>query len=64
MPKLKTKKALVKKIKVTKGGKVTRRHTGQNHYNSKENGKEGRAKKGDVRLFRSDEKNILKALVN
>ncbi len=64
MPKMKTKKALVKKIKVTKGGKVTRRHTGQNHYNSKENGKAGRAKKGDIRLNRSDEKNILKALVN
>ncbi len=62
MPKLKSKKALVKRIKLTKGGKVTRRKTGQNHYNSKETGKEGRAKRGDVRLFRADEKNVLKAL--
>lgn len=62
MPKLKTKKALVKKFKVTKNGKVTRRKTGQNHYNSKETGAEGRAKKGDVRLFKADEKNILKAM--
>jgi ribosomal protein L35 len=64
MPKLKSHKALVKRIKVTKNKKVTRRKTGQNHYNSKENGQEGRAKKGDVRLFRADEKNVLKALVN
>ena len=62
MPKLKTKKALVKKIKITKRKKVTRRHTGQNHYNSKDTGAEGRAKKGDVRLFKADEKNILKAM--
>lgn len=64
MPKLKTKKALAKKIKVTKGKKVTRRKTGQNHFNSKETGKKGRIKKSDVRLFRGDEKNVLKALVN
>jgi ribosomal protein L35 len=62
MPKLKTKKALSKKIKVTKGKKVLRRKTGQNHYNSKETGKKGREKRGDMRLFRADEKNILKAI--
>lgn len=62
MPKLKTKKALVKKIKVTKNKKVLRRSTGQNHYNSKETGKVGRDKKSDLRLFRADEKNVLKAL--
>ena len=63
MPKLKTKKALVKKIKLTKKNKVLRRKTGQNHYNSKETGKEGREKKGMVRLFKADEKNVLKRLV-
>lgn len=62
MPKLKTKKALVKKIKVTKGKKVLRRKTGQNHYNSKETGKKGREKKKDLQLFRGDEKNVLKAI--
>lgn len=62
MPKLKTKKSLVKKIKITKKGKVLRRATGQNHYNSKETGQEGRAKKSDVRLFRADEKNVLKRI--
>lgn len=62
MPKLKTKKALIKRIKVTKSRKVLRRKTGQNHFNSKETGKQGREKKGTLRLFKADEKNILNAL--
>jgi ribosomal protein L35 len=62
MPKLKTKKALVKKIKLTKKKKIMRRKTGQNHYNSKETGKVGRGKKKDLRLFKTDEKNFLKAM--
>lgn len=62
MPKLKTKKALVKKIRVSKNKKVIRRATGQNHFNSKETGKVGRAKKRDLRLFKTDEKNVLKGL--
>ncbi len=64
MPKLKTNKALSKKIKITKNKKVLRRKTGQNHYNSKENGQQGRAKKSDLRLSKPDEKNILKALIH
>lgn len=64
MPKQKTRKALVKKIKVSKSGKVTRRASGQNHFNSKDTGKETRAKRKDKRLFKTDEKNVLKALVN
>lgn len=62
MPKLKTKKSLVKKIRVTKKKKVMRRKCGQNHYNSKETGQTGREKKKDLRLFRADEQNVLKAL--
>jgi ribosomal protein L35 len=62
MPKLKTKKCLVKRVKVTKCKKVLRRTTGQNHYNSKETGAVGRQKKGDLRLFKADEANVLKAL--
>jgi ribosomal protein L35 len=62
MPKLKTPKALIKRIKITKKKKVLRRATSQNHYNSKESGKEGRRKKSDVRLFKTDEKNVLKGL--
>lgn len=62
MPKMKTKKSVVKKVKITKNGKVIRRATGQNHYNSKETGAEGRAKKKDQRMFSADEKNIVAAL--
>jgi ribosomal protein L35 len=64
MPKQKTRKALIKKIKITKKRKVLRRSTNQNHYNSKDTGSEGRKKRKDVRLFRSDEKNFLKAIFN
>lgn len=62
MPKLKTPKSVVKKVKLTKKKKVLKRHCGQNHFNSKETGKTGRMKKRDNRLFRTDEKNVLKAL--
>lgn len=62
MPKLKTKKSVVKKFQITKNKKVLRRQTGQNHFNSKETGAEGRRKKRDVRLFKADEQNVLKAL--
>lgn len=62
MPKIKTKKALVKKVKITKKKKVFRRFTNQNHFNSKDTGKTGRNKRKDRRLFKADEKNVLKAL--
>lgn len=63
MPKRKSNKALTKKIKVSKNGKVKRRSTGQNHFNAKESGNKTRAKRSDKRLFKTDEKNIKKALV-
>ncbi|MDP1619782.1 MAG: 50S ribosomal protein L35 [Candidatus Moranbacteria bacterium] len=62
MPKLKTRKAAAKRVKVTGTGKVTKRKAGQNHYNRKETGREGMEKKGDVRLFKADEQNMLRAL--
>lgn len=64
MPKLKTKKSLIKKVKVTKNGKVLARHSGQNHYNTRETGNFKRKKRRDKRLFKTDEKNILKGLPN
>lgn len=62
MPKIKTKKSVSKKVKITKNGKVIRRSTGQNHGNAKEAGAITRAKKKDKRMFRTDEKNIVAAL--
>lgn len=64
MPKLKTKKSLIKKVKVTKNGKVLVRHSGQNHYNTRETGNFKRKKRRSKRLFKTDEKNILKGLPN
>lgn len=64
MPKIKTHKALVKKVKKTKSGKIFRRSTGQNHFNAKENGDKTRSKRNDKRLAPGDEKNVQKALVN
>ena len=64
MPKLKTRKSVSKKIKITKNKKVMRRSTGQNHYNSKDSGEETRSKKKDQRLFSSDEKNVIKTMPN
>lgn len=36
---MKTRKALVKRFKVTKNGKILRKASGQNHYRSKKSGK-------------------------
>ncbi len=60
MPKLKTRKAVAKKVKVTGTGKLKRRSTGQNHYNSRNTGDETRAKRKDQSIFKTEEKNIWK----
>ena len=45
---LKTNKALAKRIRITKTGKVIKRKAGQDHFNSRENGKTRRNKRRDV----------------
>ena len=42
---MKTNKSFTKRLKVSKNGKITSRQTGQNHFNAKESGREGIAKK-------------------
>lgn len=42
---IKTNKSFLKRIKVTKNGKLLTRRTGQNHFNSKENSAQRGAKK-------------------
>ncbi len=48
MQKLKTHKATAKRYRVTKTGKIEKRTSGQNHFNSRENGNTGRNKKSDM----------------
>ena len=62
MPKMKTRKAVVKKVRLTKRRKAMRRYTNQNHFNAKDSGKQGRAKRRDRRLTKTDEKNVLRAM--
>ena len=45
---MKTNKAIAKRFKVTKNGKIIKRTAGQAHFNSRESGKVGRNKKSDV----------------
>ena len=47
MPKQKTHKAISKRFKITKKGKVIKKATGQGHFNSRESGKTGRNKRRD-----------------
>ena len=62
MPKLKTRKSLIKKIKVTGSGKLKTRATGQNHYNSRDTGSQTRAKRMNNNIYAAVAKNIKKAL--
>lgn len=48
--KQKTHKALAKRFKVTKNGKVLKRKAGQDHFNSRESGKTKRNKRSDVKM--------------
>jgi large subunit ribosomal protein L35 len=59
MPKLKTKKALLKRIKITGRGKILRRPTHQDHFNAKDSGQKTRAKRQSREISPAD-KRILK----
>ena len=62
MPKIKTRKAVAKRFKVTKTKKVMKRSTGQDHFNARESGNQKRAKKLDKAVSNSDAANIRKML--
>jgi len=51
--KLKTHKALSKRLKVTKNGKMIKRYAGQDHFNSRDAGKISRKKRRDVSFSES-----------
>lgn len=59
MPKLKTNKSILSRLKISSGGKLIRRATNQSHFNTKDSGNRGRLKhktdlikKSDQKLFR------------
>ncbi len=62
MPKIKTHKATAKRFKITKNKKVSKRKSGQDHFNARESGNTKRQKRRDVSASKSDIKNI-KALI-
>ena len=55
---LKTFKALAKRVKVTKNGKVLKRKAGQDHFNSRETGKVRRNKRRDINMPKEVTKTI------
>jgi large subunit ribosomal protein L35 len=59
MPKLKTRKAVAKRVKITARRKVMRRNVGQGHFNAREEGKTTRSKRNDSVVFKTDAENIL-----
>lgn len=59
MPKLKTIKAIAKRFKVTKNGKILKRVAGQGHFNARETGKETRNKRRDLVMSSSYSKHII-----
>lgn len=63
MTKLKTVKAIAKRFKVTKNGKVIKRVAGQGHFNARETGKENRNKKRDLVMSDSYTKHISASIV-
>jgi large subunit ribosomal protein L35 len=56
--KIKTHKATVKRLKVTKSGKVMKRYAGQDHFNSRDSGKITRKKRRDHALSESFTKTV------
>ncbi len=59
---MKTKKALTKRFKITKNGKIMRRLSGQNHYRSKKTGERKRKGRKWVQLSPAESKRIKKYL--
>jgi large subunit ribosomal protein L35 len=62
MPKLKTRKAVAKRIRATKKGKLKIRAGSQDHFNSRETGKKKRNKRRDNELAKVNVKSIRQTL--
>ncbi len=58
----KTKKALVKRFKITKTGKILRRLSGQDHYRAKKTGQRRRKGRKWIAISKSETKKIKRFL--
>ncbi len=58
MPKFKPKKSLMKRLKITKTGKILRRATGLDHYRAKKSGKQIRQSRKWVKLSKDEVKKM------
>jgi large subunit ribosomal protein L35 len=56
--KQKTHKAMSKRFRITKNGKIIKRKAGQDHFNARESGKVRRNKRSDVQLGKQVKKAI------
>jgi len=59
---MKTHKAISKRFKITRTGKVLKRVAGQDHFNSREPGKVTRNKRRDMQLTGRVARNVKKAI--
>lgn len=64
MGKLKTKKSIAKRFRVTRNNKVIHRAAGQDHFNARESGNTTRSKRTDKTMAASHVKLIVRALSN
>ena len=60
--KLKTKKAALKRFKITGRGKILHRPVHQDHFNAKDSGNQTRQKKGHLEVKSVDRKKLKKVL--
>ena len=60
--KLKTRKSVLKRIKITGSGKILRRPVHQDHFNAKESGQKTRRKRKTKKLQRISGKKIRRML--
>jgi len=62
MPKMKTRKAIAKRVRITKSKKVLKKKAGQDHFNARESGKKMRNKRRLGELSCATTKNVRKTL--
>ena len=61
---LKTKKAMMKRVKITGRGKLTRRHCRINHFNAKTSGSVTLHRRTELSLSSIDQKSAKKMIAN